>query len=287
MSGRNTIRNLAAGAVLLVCASACVWAQEAPKGELGQAPPDQKPAILQKVGIEQHLNQQIPLDLAFQDETGQPVSLRQYFGKRPVVVTMVYFQCPMLCSEVMSGVTATLNALTSYNVGRDFDVLTVSFDPRDTPATAMQSKQRYIKRYRRTGSEQGWHFLVGKQDQIDQLAQALGFHYQWDPENQQFAHASGIMLLTPDGRIAQYYYGIEYPPTDLRLGIVEASKGKIGTLADEILLFCYHYDPRQGKYGAAIFNILRLSALTTVLALGGVLFLLYRRERHGHAKLAV
>jgi protein SCO1 len=275
------------GAVLLICASACVWAQEAPKGELGQAPPDQKPAILQKVGIEQHLNQQIPLDLAFQDETGQPVSLRQYFGKRPVVVTMVYFQCPMLCSEVMSGVTATLNALTSYNVGRDFDVLTVSFDPRDTPAAATQSKQRYIKRYRRTGSEQGWHFLVGKQDQIDQLAQALGFHYQWDPENQQFAHASGIMLLTPDGRIAQYYYGIEYPPTDLRLGIVEASKGKIGTLADEILLFCYHYDPRQGKYGAAIFNILRLSALTTVLALGGVLFLLYRRERHGHAKLAV
>ena len=287
MSGRNTIRNLAAGAVLLVCASACVWAQEAPKGELGKAPPDQKPAILQKVGIEQHLNQQIPLDLAFQDETGQAVSLRQYFGKRPVVVTMVYFQCPMLCSEVMSGVTATLNALTSYNVGRDFDVLTVSFDPRDTPAAATQSKQRYIKRYRRTGSEQGWHFLVGKQDQIDQLAQALGFHYQWDPENQQFAHASGIMLLTPDGRIAQYYYGIEYPPTDLRLGIVEASKGKIGTLADEILLFCYHYDPRQGKYGAAIFNILRLSALTTVLALGGVLFLLYRRERHGHAKLAV
>lgn len=287
MSGRNTIRNLVAGTVLLVWASAGIWAQEAPKGELGQAPPDQKPAILQKVGIEQHLNQQIPLDLAFQDETGQPVSLRQYFGKRPVVVTMVYFQCPMLCSEVMSGVTATLNAMTSYNVGRDFDVLTVSFDPRDTPAAAMQSKERYIKRYRRTGSEQGWHFLVGKQDQIDQLAQALGFHYQWDPENQQFAHASGIMLLTPDGRIAQYYYGIEYPPTDLRLGIVEASKGKIGTLADEILLFCYHYDPRQGKYGAAIFNILRLSALTTVLVLGGVLFLLYRRERHGHAKLAV
>ena len=273
--------------LLLALAGSCAWGQAAPKGELGRAPANQKPSILDQVGIDQHLNQQIPLDLSFVDENGQPVQLRQYFGQKPVIMSMVYFQCPMLCSQVLSGLTFTLNGISSFNVGREFDVLTVSFDPRDTPQAARENKERYLKRYRRAGSEQGWHFLVGKKEQIDALAQALGFRYAWDAENQQFAHASGILLLTPDAHIAQYYYGIEYDPRNIRLGLVEASQGRIGTIVDAVLLYCYHYDPRQGKYGAAIFSILRISALATVLVLGGLILLLLRRERAGHAKPAV
>jgi len=284
------IRSLIAGTVLLLFASAGVWAQAAPKGELGQTASNQKPSILDQVGIDQHLNQQIPLDLDFVDEHGQRVLLRQYFGQKPVIMTMVYFQCPMLCSQVLSGLTFTLNGMSSFNVGREFSVVTVSFDPRDKAQDAQENKERYIKRYRRAGSEEGWHFLTGKKEQIDALAQALGFRYAWDPEVQQYAHASGIMLLTPDGHIAQYYYGIEYAPRDLRLGIVEASKGRIGTIVDQLLLYCYHYDPTKGKYGAAIFNILRISALGTVLVLGGFMFVMLRRERktklvvHGELK---
>lgn len=284
MNDRNTIRSVAVALVLLACLNQHVVAQAAPKGELGQVPGSQKPAILEKVGIDQHLNQQIPLDLTFVDENGQPVQLRQYFGQKPVIMTMVYFQCPMLCSEVMSGLTFTLNGMSGFNVGREFNVITVSFDPRDTPQAARENKERYLRSYRRAGSEQGWHFLVGKKDQIDALAQALGFRYAWDAENQQFAHASGIMLLTPDGHIAQYYYGISYDPGNIRLGLVEASQGKIGNIVDQVLLYCYHYDPRQGKYGAAIFNILRISALATVLVLGGFVLLMVRRERAGHMK---
>lgn len=277
MDIRIKIRNLFP-ALLLVWAGLNAWAQAAPKGELGQSAPNQKPAILQNVGIDQHLNQQIPLDLSFVDENGQPVNLRQYFGQKPVIMTMVYFTCPMLCSQVLSGLTYTLNGMPSFNVGREFNIVTVSFDPRDTPQAAMENKERYLKRYRRAGSEQGWHFLVGKKDQIDALAEALGFRYAWDAENEQFAHGSGIMLLTPDGHIAQYYYGIEYDPRFVHLGLVEASKGKIGSFVDQILLYCYHYDPRQGRYGAAIFNILRISALATVLVLGGFMLIMLRRE---------
>lgn len=288
MISSTKIRTFIAGTALLLSMSAGAWAQAAPKGELGQTPANQKPAILDNVGIDQHLNGQIPLDLNFVDEHGQPVLLRQYFGQKPAIITMVYFQCPMLCTQVLSGLTFTLNGMPGFNVGREFNVITVSFDPRDTPQAAMESKERYLRRYRRADSEQGWHFLTGKKEQIDALAQALGFRYAWDEENQQFAHASGIMLLTPDGHIAQYYYGIDFPPSDVHLGLVEASKGKIGTLVDQLLLYCYHYDPRQGRYGVAIFNVLRISALTTVLLLGGFVFWMMRRERRarslGYAK---
>lgn len=278
MISRRQIRNLVAAVVLVACVNAGAWAQAAPKEELGQIP-NQKPSILDNVGIDQHLNQQLPLDLNFMDEHGQPVLLRQYFGQKPVIITMVYFTCPMLCSQVLSGLTFTLNGMSGCNVGREFDVLVVSFDPRDTPQDALQNKDRYIKRYRREGSDQGWHYLTGKKEQIDALAQALGFRYAWDPENQQYAHASGIMLLTPDGHISQYYYGIDFPPRDVHLGLVEASKGKIGSIVDALVLYCYHYDPRQGRYGVAIFNVLRISALATVLLLGGLVFWLLRRER--------
>src|SRR5215510_4332393 len=192
---------------------------------------------------------------------------------------MVYYQCPMLCSQALSGFAAARHGRRNFGVGREFNVLTVSFDPRDTFQVAQESKERYVKRYRRAGSDQGWHFLVGKKEQIDALAQALGFRYVWDQDNQQYAHASGIMLLTPDGHIAQYRYGIEYAPSELRLGLVESSQGKIGTIVDQLLLYCYHYAPRQGRYGAAIFDILRISALATIVLLGGFMIIMFRRER--------
>jgi protein SCO1/2 len=244
----------------------------------GEAVPNQKPAILDQVGLDQRLNQQVPLDLAFVDDHGQPVQLKQYFGSKPVILIMVYYQCPMLCTQVLNGFTGAMMGIRRFNIGREFDVVTVSIDPRDTAQDAAEAKARYLKRYRRPEAEQGWHFLTGKKDQIDALAQAVGFRYAWDPEVKQYAHASGIMLLTPQGRIAQYYYGIEYAPRDVQLGLVEASKGKIGSVVDQVLLYCYHYDPRQGRYGAAIFNILRLSALATVLVLGGFMLFMFRRD---------
>jgi protein SCO1/2 len=265
----------------LIVLAGMASAQAPPKQNIGESPANQKLTILDKAGIDQHLNAQIPLDLNFVDENGQPVQLRQYFGQKPVIITMVYFTCPMLCSEVLSGLTGTLVSMSKFNIGREFNVLTVSFDPRDTPQAGRENKTRYLRRYRRAGSEEGWHFLTGKQEQIQQLAQALGFRYTWDEQNQQYAHASGIMLLTPDGRISQYYYGIEYAPRDLEFGLIESSHGKIGTLIDKaLLLYCYHYDPRQGKYGVAIFNVLRISATATILVLGGFLFIMLRRERN-------
>jgi protein SCO1/2 len=282
----NTIRNgltvrLIAGlmaGLLSLSASTLVWAQNAPKLQLGDAVANQKPSILDQVGLDQRLNQQVPLNLTFNDETGQAVQLQQYFGAKPVILIMVYYQCPMLCTQVLTGFTGAMNGIVRFNIGREFDVVTVSIDPRDTPQDAAKAKKTYIQRYRRSGAEQGWHFLTGKKDQIDALAQAVGFRYAWDPQIQQYAHASGIMLLTPDGRVSQYYYGIEYAPRDIQLGLIEASKGKIGNVVDQVLLYCYHYDPRQGKYGAAIFNVLRLSALATVLMVGGFMVIMFRRD---------
>ncbi len=273
----NTIRKLmAAGALAACAASAC--AQAAPKLQPGENVPNKTPDILEQIGIEQHLNQQVPLDLVFNDEAGQPVRLRQYFGSKPVLLALVYFQCPMLCSQVQNNLTGALNGIVRFNVGRDFDVLTVSFDPRDKPENAAEAKKTYLSRYRRAGAEQGWHFLTGRKDQIDALANAVGFRYAWDQASQQFAHASGIMLLTPNGRLSRYFYGIEYAPRDIQFGLIDASQGKIGNLADQVLLYCFHYDPSQGRYSAAIFNILRISAAATLLLLGGFMIIMFRRD---------
>ena len=272
-------RNLLLVFVLGGTAGVSLLGQQAPKLQPGENVPNRRPSILDGVGLDQRLNSQVPLDLAFLDESGQPVQLKQYFGAKPVILTLVYFQCPMLCSQVQSGLAGALNGIVRFNVGRDFNVVIVSFDPRDTPKDAAENKKTYISRYRRAGAEQGWHFLTGRKDQIDALAQAVGFRYAWDPDAQQFAHPSAIMVLTPDGRLAQYYYGIEYPPKDIQLGLIEASRGKIGTLLDQVVLLCYHYDPRQGRYGAAIFNILRISAGATVLLLGGYMVIMFRRDR--------
>ena len=285
MTISNTIRKLLAVS-LLVYVGLNAAAQALPKLQPGEGVSNTKPAILDQVGIDQRLNQKVPLDLIFVDEIGQPVELRQYFGSKPVILALVYYQCPMLCSEVQNRLVGALNGIVRFNVGRDFNVITVSFDPRDTPEGAAANKKSYLSRYRRPGAEQGWHFLTGRKDQIDALAAAFGFHYKWDPESKQFAHGTGIMLLMPDGRLAQYYYGIEYFPRDIQMGLIEASQGRIGNLVDQVLLYCFHYNPAQGRYGAAIFNILRVSALATLLLLGGFILVMVRRDklaaRHSH-----
>ena len=238
------------------------------------------PAMIRGVGIDQNLNAQVPLELTFTDEAGHAVRLGQYFRGKPVVLSLVYYECPGLCDLVLNGLTHSMEQI-SLNLGRDFDAVTVSFNPHDTWQLAASKKGNYIEKYQRKGAAEGWHFLTGKEDAIKTLADTVGFHYKYDPVIKQFAHASGIMILTPDGKIARYFFGIEYKPRDFRLGLVEASNNKIGTPADELLLFCFHYDPMTGKYGPAIQNVTRVLGSATVLALGAFIFLMVRRERQG------
>ena len=238
------------------------------------------PPGLEHVGIEQRLNQQIPADLVFRDETGKSVRLGDYFGRKPMILNLVYFHCPMLCPEVMSGMTSALKVL-KFDVGKEFDILTISFDPRDTPKEAAIEKSEYVRRYGRPGAAEGWHFLTGDQASITALTRAAGFGYQYNATTGQFAHATAIMVLTPDGRLAQYYYGVEYSPKDLRLGLVQASNNKIGNVVDAVLLYCYHYDPATGRYGAVITRVLKLSGLATILALGLGIGLLIRMGSKG------
>ncbi|MGH9523907.1 MAG: SCO family protein [Terriglobales bacterium] len=235
------------------------------------------PQILTKVGIDQNLNHQVPLDLAFTDESGRAVKLRDYFGSKPVVLSLVYYECPMLCTETLNGMVSAFKVL-KFEPGKEFNVVTVSFNSHETPQLAAQKKANYLRQYGRPGAEQGWHFLIGSQASIDALTNAVGFHYAWDQTTQQFAHATGIMVLTPDGKIAQYYYGVEYSPRDLRLGIVQASKGQVGTVVDQVLLYCFHYDPRTGKYGAVITRVLQVAGVATIVFLGGFMFLMFRLE---------
>jgi len=242
------------------------------------APPaNQRPPGLTNVGIEQHLDQQIQPDLTFRDESGKTVRLGDYFGKRPMILNLVYYNCPMLCGEVLSGLTSALRVLR-FDLGREFEVITVSFDPRETPQIAAEKKKQYLERYGRKGAEQGWHFLTGQQGAIAALTKSAGFQYEYDAKTDQFAHTTAIMLLTPRGKIAQYYYGVEYAPKDLRLGLIEASQNKIGNLVDQVLLYCYHYDPATGKYGAVIMTVVRLAGLATILSLGAFIAIMFRRD---------
>jgi protein SCO1/2 len=246
-------------------------------------PTNVRPPGLKNVGISQNLNTQLPADLQFTDDLGRQVRLGDYFGKKPMILNFVYFTCPMLCSEELNGLESALRVL-KFDVGKEFDVLTVSFDPRDTPEAAAAKKGMIIKRYKRPTASQGWHFLVGKPNAIAAITQAAGFQYEFDEKTAQFAHTTAIMILTPEGKIAQYYYGIEYAPKDLRLGLVDASQNKIGNVVDELLLYCYHYDPEKGKYSATIMRVLRLSGVVTMLFLGTFLFLMMRRgpDRDAH-----
>jgi protein SCO1/2 len=240
------------------------------------------PGALLGVGIDQKLDQQIPLNLVFNDEAGRPVSLARFFqAKKPVILAPVYYRCPMLCTQILTGLESALKAV-SFNPGQDFEVVAVSFDPKDTPELAAAKKQMYFKRYGRPNTANGWHFLTGDEANIKPFMDSIGFHYKYDPKTDQYAHASAIMVVTPDGRVSKYFYGVEYSPRDIRLGLVEASQDKIGTPVDAILLFCYHYDPATGKYGALAMNMVRFGGAAFVLFGGLFLLIAFRRDVRHH-----
>lgn len=234
------------------------------------------PKQLKNIGIDQRLNEQVPLDAVFKDEQGREVRLGEFFKGKPVVLSPVYYACPMLCNQVLSGLLSSARHVT-FNAGEEFEIVTVSFDPRETPELAAAKKQTYVKAYNRPSGAAGWHFLTGDEANIKRLTGAIGFRYAWDEQTKQFAHASGIMVITPEGKLARYFYGIEYPPRDLRLGLVEASQNKIGSPVDALMLYCYHYDPATGKYGAVVMNIMKVAGVITIGLIVGLLLVLRRR----------
>ena len=241
----------------------------------GQSPSAE---LLRDVGIEQHLGAQLPLDARFRDEAGREVKLGDYFGDKPVVLALVYYRCPMLCTQVLNGILTSSQGVP-LQMGTDYEVVSVSFDARETPQLAAEKKKHYVRAYRRSGAEKGWHFLTGNDGAIEQLTEAVGFRYRYDAASDQFAHASGIVIATPDGRLARYFYGIEYSPHDLRLGLVESSAGRVGSAVDQVLLLCYHYDPLTGRYGLAISGALRVAGTLTAIVVTSYLVAMYRRER--------
>jgi protein SCO1/2 len=233
---------------------------------------------IEDIRIDQRLGDSIPLDLPFKNVRGESVDLGQYVGDKPVILSLVYYECPTLCNQVLNSMLRALNVLT-FDIGTQFEVVTVSIDPNEKPSLAAAKKAEYLKNYRGDNAALGWHFLTGEQDQIAQLAEAVGFNYRYDEASEQYLHASAIMVLTPDGKLARYFYGIDYPPRDLRWGLVEAANGAIGSPVDQLLLFCYSYDPMTGKYGLFIRNSLRVAGLATVVVLGSFIFVMLRRER--------
>ena len=238
------------------------------------------PTALRDVRIEQKLDQQLPLDLVFRDENGQAVKLGQYFGQKPVVLAFVYYDCPMLCTQVLNAMATSFRVLP-FQIGKEFDVVTVSFDPRETSTLASTKKQvymNYLPARMRPGANSGWHFLTGDQANITQLTDAVGFHYRYDEATKQFAHASGIMLTTPQGKLSRYFYGVDYPARDLRLGLIESSENRIGSPVEQLLLYCYHYDPATGRYGVAIMKVMRIAGVATLLAIAAMILLLKGRN---------
>jgi protein SCO1/2 len=267
--------------VVLALSPAVASAQVLPQQEPGE-PAAAKPGLLGRIGIDQRLNEQVPLDLAFVDENGRDVRLGDYFGKRPVLLALVYYECPMLCTQVLNGVTGALKVL-NFDVGKEFDVVAVSINPREGPGLAAAKKQAYVERYGRPETADGWHFLTGRDENIRALANAVGFRYEYDESIKQYAHGAGIELLTPKGVIARYFYGIEFSPRDIRFGIIEASEERIGSAIDSVLLLCYHYDPTTGQYGATVMTMVRIGAVLTMIGFAVFLFVALRRERaSGH-----
>jgi protein SCO1/2 len=270
---------------ILCCAvlSAPLFAQVSSYGDkqTGENTGDQLPQVLQKVGVSQHLNQQLPLDAAFVDDTGKPVKLGDYFGKRPAIVSLVYYNCPMLCSEEMDGLTSALE-MVKLTPGKDFNVVLISIDPSETPELAAKKKAFYLKRYGRPETAAGWHYLTGTRPAIDAVTKAVGFGYVRVPgpdgKLSQFAHASSIELVTTDGKLAQYYLGVEYSPKDILLGLIEASNNKIGSPVANILTYCYHYDPQTNKHSLIIVRVVQLGGMVTMASLGGFMFVMFRRD---------
>lgn len=256
------------------------WAQPGLSPNQG-TPSSQMPPVLSDVGFDQRLNEPLPLETPFRDEEGRLVRLGEYFGHRPVVLAFAYYECPMLCTQVLNGLTRSLMPIHE-TVGKDFDVVVISFDPRDTPALAAGKKKAHIDLYKRPGSDNGWHFLTGDDASIRAVTAAAGFRYVWDDRTQQFAHASGIVVTTPEGRPARYFFGIDFAPRDVKFALVESSQGRIGTLADRLLLYCYHYDPATGSYGFVAMSAVRVGGAITVLALVGFVVTAIRREGREH-----
>jgi protein SCO1/2 len=235
--------------------------------------------VVSEVGIDQKLDQQLPLDLTFRDESGKTVKLGDYFGKKPVLLSLVYYECPGLCTMTLNGMASSFKPM-DFTVGKEFDVVTVSFDPTEKPELAAAKKAQYVKQYGRPEAERGWHFLTGDEAEIKQLTRAAGFRYVYDVNTKQYAHGAAIMLTTPQGKLSRYFYGLEYSTRDLRLGLVEASEDRIGTVADAVTLLCYQYDPKSGKYGWAVMRTIQAGAIVTMLSLGTFMFVMFRRERH-------
>jgi protein SCO1 len=271
---------LALVAVALIAMAPSARAQR-PQASVDPAPGDPataRPGLLSRIAIEQRLNTQVPLDLPFVDESGRDVRLGDFFGKRPVVLALVYYECPMLCTQVLNGLVSALGVM-NFEPGREFEVVAVSFNPKEGPGLASQKKANYLERYGRAHTAAGWHFLTGQQPSIKRLTDAIGFRYEYDDEIKQFAHGAGIEVLTPHGVISKYFYGIEFSARDLRLGLIEASEERIGSAIDDVLLFCYHYDPATGKYGAAVLRLVRVAGIATVIAFLSFLTVSLRRER--------
>ena len=281
--------------VALVVSALCIlhaafaFAQSGPNFFNGSMPEQSRPSSLKpdqlkEVSFKQRLNTVLPLDTTFRDEYDREVELGRYFNqKRPVILAFVYYQCPMLCTQVMNGISSAVRALT-FTAGQDFDVVLVSFDPRDTPAAAAEKKRLHLKYWASENTSGGWHFLTGQEQNIRRVTAAAGFSYQWDPQIQQFAHASGVLVVTPEGKLSRYFYGVEYSPKELRLALVEAGNGHIGNPIDELLLYCYHYDPENGRYGVMIMNMVRAAGVLTVASMVGFIVISRRREKRaaGH-----
>ena len=278
----------ALAAVVGVTGISPAGAQDVPSRGLPQAsePAGSKPGVLGRIGIDQRIGEQVPLDLPFTDENGRQVRLGDYFGKRPVVLALVYYECPMLCTQVLNGLVTTLGVM-NFEPGREFEVVAVSFNPKEGPGLASQKKANYLERYGRPNTAAGWHFLTGSQDSIAQLTKAVGFRYEYDDEIDQFAHGAAIEVLTPKGTIARYFYGIEYSARDLRFGVIEAAEERVGSVIDDVLLLCFHYDPSTGRYGTTILTIVRLGGIATVLAFLGFLAVSLRQERTKNTRAGI
>ena len=271
----NVLRSIFVSTALLAC-SALSHAQTIPDN-VGQSSNGLPPALV-NVGFDPQLNKQIPLDTPFVDEYGQAATLRQFADKRPIVLAFVYFRCPMLCNQVEQALVGTLKMI-SFNPGADYDVVFLSFDPQDKPDGALEKKHEALSRFARPSTDRGWHFLTGTKESIDAVTKAADFRFTYDPKTHLFAHASGILVLTPDGRISRYFFGVDYPPSNVRLGLVDASSGKIGTPVDHLLLFCYQYDPSKGRYSATVLTVLRMGGVITLFCMA-IVFVIFRRREH-------
>jgi protein SCO1/2 len=278
-------RGLLSVALCLVCLEAASHAQSgAPGGYVDpQAPGTVSTATLPQlegVGFKQRLNEMLPLDATFNDDNGRQVTLGQLCGDKPVILAVVYYQCPMLCTQIMNGLSSALKVMP-FVAGKDYDVVLISFDPRDTPAIAAEKKRAHLEYWSAEHAGTAWHLLSGDEASIRRATSAAGFTYQWDERTGQFAHVSGVLVATPEGRLSRYFYGVEFSPKELRLALVESGQGRIGSAIDELLLYCFHYDPESGRYGLMVMNLVRLGGLITVLAIGGFIVLMRRREIRG------